>query len=171
MDILKIFRSLIVFCLLFLAGIVILKIWNYISGEWMPDWMRKFLIFDEVKHIFFYEATRRFNIIGMIIVIFTRGWFYLGIIFVPLNYLNEKLFKEELYSLSKAMTISVLATVAMMIYPFVFDFPDYGQCYTVMFEIAGIGGLIWVYSDYKEFTETSTAYFAKQVAEGMKDLF
>ena len=155
MNILKIIGRLIVFCLLFLAGIVILKIWNYLSGEWMPEWMRKFLIFDEVKHIFVFEATRRFNIIGIIIVLFTRGWFYFGMIGIPLNYLKEKLYKEELYSMNMAMTFSVIATAAMVIYPFIFEFPDYGQCYTVMYEIAALVALRVHYVEYKEFIQTS----------------
>lgn len=155
MNILKIIGRLIVFCLLFLAGIVILKIWNYLSGGWMPDWMRKFLIFDEVKNILVFEATRRFNLIGLIYVLFTRGWYYYLMILFSLNYLMEKLYKEESFSLNTALTFSVLATAIMMIYPFIFEFPDYGQCYTVMYEIAALVALRVHYVEYKEFIQTS----------------
>lgn len=155
-------------CLLFMAGIGLLYVWNYATGGWIPDWMVKFLVFEEVKRDVIYEATIRFNIIGMIYVLFTRGWFYLGITGVPLLIMN-RLYEEELYSLTQAITFNIIWTAAMMIYPLVFEFPDYGQCYLVMYELAAIAAFLFASIAYKGFTQESPEFFQKEIQEGLRE--
>ena len=92
----KFIGHFIVACLLFLAGYALLYGWNWLSDNITPKWMKAFMVFDRAKEFFVFEATRRFNIIGIIIVLVTRWVFYFLLTFIPMNYLMEKLYKPEM---------------------------------------------------------------------------
>lgn len=166
----KVLGKIIFACVFFIAGVLLIHVWNYLIGGWMPDWMRKFLIFDEVKHIFMYEATRHFNIIGMIIVIATRGWYYLILTFISLSYINEQLYNDTLISKSCINAFTTLMAMAMVVYPFIFEFPDYGICYTITYEVAVLLSLIGTLIASTKH-EPSSERYAKEHAEEMEKFF
>lgn len=94
----KFIGHFILACLLFLAGYALLYGWNWLSDNITPKWMKAFMVFDRAKEFFVFEATRRFNIIGIIIVLVTRWVFYFLLTFIPINYLMEKLYKRDVCS-------------------------------------------------------------------------
>ena len=129
--------------------------WNWLGSNLLPDYLKVFLVFQNAQDVFITEATKRFNIIGVVIACFLRGWIYYYAHLVSYGILSDNCYKPINFSKGKAFLCNIIFAIIVILGVMMAGFPDDGQCFLVVYFASLALALIGIQISYnKEVTES-----------------
>lgn len=162
------FKSLIVeFGLIF-----VLYCWNWLGSNLLPEILQVFLVFDNVKNVVIEETTRSFNLFGLIIAGFLRGWIYFIAHFVALNCLIENCYKPLDFSKESAFLCNTAFIAVVLVGVAIVGVPDKGGSFIAAYYVSAVLAIfvmqISYNTDYNKHLK-EREQFRKDFVAGMKD--
>ncbi len=162
------FKNLIVeFGLIF-----VLYCWNWLGSNLLPEILQVFLVFDNVKNAVIEEATRSFNLFGLIIAGFLRGWIYFIAHFVALNCLIENCYKPLDFSKESAFLCNTAFIAVVLVGVAIVGVPDKGGSFIAAYYVSAVLAIfvmqISYNTDYNKHLK-EREQFRKDFVAGMKD--
>ncbi len=103
--------------------------WNWFYDTYIPDIIKFF----DIENILTFEATRRPNLLGVIIIAIKRGLWYLLANFIAFNFIYSRLFIPERYSYAEIFISKLLLVLAICGTIIAFGLPDKEICHYIVF--------------------------------------
>ena len=132
---------------MFLIRVVMLSVdaWNWFEGLFHTP----FFFEQYFKDLLAEECTRTINLVSIVVVLVTRGWWYFGILFIGFSFLNKSLRDNYVYGFSRRVLLLALAVLSFVMFnnyldlpqpldrmsDHYFRFPDKGNSYLFIFDL------------------------------------
>lgn len=165
--------------------ICVLYCWNWLGSNLLPEILQVFLVFDNVKNAVIEEATRSFNLFGLIIAGFLRGWIYFIAHFIALNCLIENCYKPLDFSKESAFLCNTAFIAVVLVGVAIVGVPDKGGSFIAAYYVSAVLAIFVMqilynkdYNDntrerekFKKNNEEELREYYKEAAQRYKEIF